>query len=98
MLNDFAAEYTSNVNFDQLKDPSGSISRTSSQATIIASESSWRIDASAEKRDGSRTMDAPVPVMRPQYLRAYRYWHEREMSLEKLCIELSLTGEGRGKG
>ncbi|KAF5384061.1 hypothetical protein D9615_003145 [Tricholomella constricta] len=41
--------------------------------------------------------------MRPQYLRAYRYWHERGMTMQRMCVELSLKGtvgvEGtRGEG
>jgi hypothetical protein len=31
--------------------------------------------------------------MRPQQLRAYQFWHERGMSLEKMCIELSLKSK-----
>lgn len=78
-VEDFAAEYTSNVNVDNPKDSEDSISRTSSlTTTTTVSEDNQGIGA----------------IMRPQYLRAYRYWHERQMDLEKMCIELNLKGNG----
>ncbi|KAK2460873.1 hypothetical protein APHAL10511_007343 [Amanita phalloides] len=36
--------------------------------------------------------------MRPQQLRAYKYWHERGMSLGDMCVELSLKSKGYGTG
>ncbi|KAJ3556537.1 hypothetical protein NP233_g11955 [Leucocoprinus birnbaumii] len=32
--------------------------------------------------------------MRPQYLRAYEYWHKRRLSLEDMCVKLSLKHKG----
>lgn len=29
----------------------------------------------------------------PQHLRAYRFWHERKMGMEKMCKELSVRGD-----
>jgi hypothetical protein len=94
VLRDFAAEYTSDVDFNHPKEASDSISRTSSQATTTVTENSQRIDPGMERGDEH---DSIVPVMRPQYLRAYRYWHERGMGLERMCIELSLKGKA-GEG
>ncbi|KAF9012016.1 ribonuclease H-like domain-containing protein [Cyathus striatus] len=34
--------------------------------------------------------------MRSQYMRAYRMWHQQHMSMEKMCVELSLKGKGYG--
>jgi hypothetical protein len=93
VLEDLAAEYTSNVNFNHLSDVSASVSRASSQATTVVTESSQTTDAGTADGD---IMD-PIVSMRPQYLRAYRFWHERGMSLKQMCIELSLKGKA-GEG
>lgn len=45
--------------------------------------------AGSEPR-GSRPNNEPPS---PQYLRAYRFWHDRKMSMEKMCKELSLKGD-----
>ena len=41
--------------------------------------------------------NSSTPSMRPQYLRAYQFWYERGMSLEKMCMELSLKSKGYGE-
>ena len=92
VLKDFAAEYASNVDFSYPKEMSSPISYSSSQATSTVTESSQTTDVNTEG-DEHDTTDRMV-TMRPQYLRAYRYWHERGMSLEKMRNDLSLTGEG----
>lgn len=38
--------------------------------------------------------DDSLPPMRPQYLRAYRYWYEKNMAMGEMCLELSLKGRG----
>lgn len=35
-------------------------------------------------------------LARPQQLRAYQYWHHQNMSLEKMCMALSLKSKGYG--
>ena len=90
ILKDFAAEYASNVDFSYPKKISASTS--SSQTTSIATESSQTTNASIVEGDEHDTLGRK-PSVRPQHLRAYRYWHERGMSLEKMCHELSLNGE-----
>jgi hypothetical protein len=32
--------------------------------------------------------------MRPQYLRAYEYWHWKELPLDEMCVKLSLKSKG----
>jgi hypothetical protein len=97
VLKDFAAEYASDVGFDYPKEASGdSVSLSSSQATTTAAEGSQKSDLGRVRRERDG-LEPVVPVMRPQYLRAYRYWHEHGMSLGKMCIELSLKGKA-GEG
>lgn len=54
-------------------------------------------------KSGSVQRSGTMPIMPsesttrpPQHLRAYRYWHERGMSMEKMCTELSLKSKGYG--
>lgn len=36
----------------------------------------------------------PLEGMRPQYLRAYEYWHQKKLTLEEMCLKLSLKNKG----
>lgn len=96
VLDDFTAEYTSDVYFNYHKEALDSISRNSSQAMTTVTVNSQRTDASLTHEDQHDVMDPIVSVMRPQYLRAYRYWHGRGMSLEKMCVKLNFKGKPEG--
>ncbi|KAF8624705.1 hypothetical protein AX17_007036 [Amanita inopinata Kibby_2008] len=50
--------------------------------------------SSAPSVASSQTGQSGVANMRPQYLRAYRFWYERGMDLDKMCVELSLKSKG----
>ncbi|TFK31280.1 ribonuclease H-like domain-containing protein [Crucibulum laeve] len=53
--------------------------------------------ASLIKTTSSFSNQDPLPSMTMQYLRAYHYWHNQNMSLEKMCVELSLKSKGFGQ-
>ncbi|GLB40022.1 putative 3'-5' exonuclease [Lyophyllum shimeji] len=59
------------------------VSRTASTASV----------EEPDAESGSMAME-----MRPQCLRAYRYWHDRDMAMEKMCVELSLKGKSGVEG
>ena len=92
VLREVAARYTSNVDLDLPKDRSAE--------PILDSSSQGTATGSSQELDGGVSSHAPTdsvsPTMRPQYLRAYRYWHKGGMSLERMCAELSLKGKVKG--
>jgi hypothetical protein len=53
--------------------------------------------ASSDKQNGAprslRTDNGGDAIMRPQHLRAYRYWHDQGMSLAQMCLVLSTKGK-----
>ncbi|KAF9447045.1 ribonuclease H-like protein [Macrolepiota fuliginosa MF-IS2] len=57
-----------------------------------AKDVTWALGTSLLPQPESRTQ--PTEGMRPQYLRAYEYWHHRKLSLEEMCVKLSLKNKG----
>ncbi|KAF9463221.1 ribonuclease H-like domain-containing protein [Collybia nuda] len=79
---EFSSEVLINHNQSELIPLSGQASEGSS--VPIA-----RIESSTSQ--GSRFNEGTSKTS-PQYLRAYRYWHDQGMSIEKMCLVLSTKG------
>lgn len=83
-----------------IPDATSTVSRTSSLPSTTTSSipASSYAGLSRTQSTSALPTEGPPPntvkePMRPQQLRAYRYWHEQGMSLQKMSIALSLKGD-----
>lgn len=80
---EFSAEVL--INHEPLEPPLLSTQVSEDSNTMTPSiQSSVNQGSGTDKGDGFK--------MSPQYLRAYRYWHDQGMSIEKMCLVLSTKG------
>lgn len=58
----------------------------------FTSEVTWSLGANiiADTDSSNQTQEE----MRPQFLRAYEYWHQKKLSLDEMCLKLSLKNKG----
>ncbi|KAF8062457.1 ribonuclease H-like domain-containing protein [Lyophyllum atratum] len=75
---------------------SASSATSGSGSTSASASSSVSQQGRGDAQDRGENEEKEKPEMRPQYLRAYRYWHERDMPMERMCLELSLKGRVAG--
>ncbi|RDB28236.1 Werner Syndrome-like exonuclease [Hypsizygus marmoreus] len=95
ILGDSSTIFSSNVEVLAEASPVSRSSSTSTSSTVTGTETQTADSLEFPTDIANIPFDnvAPPPQMRPQHLRAYRYWHEKGMSVEAMCVALSLKGK-----